>query len=174
MQAHKNINHWIFWLRLQTIIPTMQVDQKKWNSSFVEIAKTQDTQGKIVQHYLEKFIIVLILLLLHYILVRSVWETNSQITGYEGFEEGWRVNQVTKIKVGTTILILNYIFSVYKGDSGPYLTVDIFGSKIKSLLDSGSTRSIFVALGRNFIRSLGLNIRNSMRNNCTAANVSTC
>lgn len=84
------------------------------------------------------------------------------------------VQQAASEEVKNIIPILNYIFSSCGGDTRPYLTVDILGLKIKALLDSGSTRTIFGTPGWDFIRSLGLKIRNSSGNVCIVANGTKC
>lgn len=97
-----------------------------------------------------------------------------KIEPLEGCVDGSFVQHATYDEVKDIVPILNYIFSSCEGDTRPYLTVDILGLKIRALLDSGSTRTIFGTPGWDFIRSLGLKIRNPSKNTCTVANGNRC
>ncbi|XP_060524827.1 uncharacterized protein LOC132701138 [Cylas formicarius] len=69
--------------------------------------------------------------------------------------------------------ILDFIFAHAKGDTRPYLEVDIYGKVLLGLLDSGSSRTILGADGWRMLEGLcRLNTRT--RAECTVANGQSC
>lgn len=72
-----------------------------------------------------------------------------------------------------TKIIIDYILSQTENDNRPYLQVDILGTDILGLLDSGSSRSILGQKGWNIFRDLGLHIE-TKQTKCTVANGQTC
>lgn len=54
-------------------------------------------------------------------------------------------------------------------DNRPYISVNLFGKKIFALLDSGATHSIVGSTGIEFIKTLGLKLRNSVAKVITTA-----
>lgn len=72
-----------------------------------------------------------------------------------------------------TKIIVDYILSQIENDNRPYLQVEILGTEMLGLLDSGSCNSILGNKGWQIFNTLGLPLE-AKNMKCTVANGQTC
>lgn len=70
--------------------------------------------------------------------------------------------------------ILAFLFAQGNGDNRPHLILDIFGVKLRGLLDSGATRTVLGGEGWKAIQHLGLKLQPADTGSCRVANDQSC
>ncbi|KAG5872250.1 hypothetical protein JTB14_009013 [Gonioctena quinquepunctata] len=95
--------------------------------------------------------------------------TDSTPNKFSIFPSNLNMTVYSKIQI-----YLDFILSSVIGDERPYLHVDILGTKILGLLDSGASRTILGKQGYDKIRSMNIKMLPSEVPNCNVANGQKC